>query len=117
MPTRTEHINKADGNEAFAASLPMKTNAQIDWALIARFYAAVHYVEAYLAPTQHLTDHHKREKLVGLDANLRKIYSEYNDLKYYGFTARYQMVVFTRADVALSSTQFAKLKAHIQKLL
>jgi len=49
MPAKDEHLAKARGNESFALSLPLNSNSGVDWALVALFYSAMHYVEAYLA--------------------------------------------------------------------
>jgi hypothetical protein len=48
VPSKDEHIKKAEGNETFAASIQPDNQTQIDWTLVILFYAAVHYVEAYL---------------------------------------------------------------------
>ena len=56
-------------------SLPLDNQARIDWASIILFYAALHYVEAYLAKMgQHLRSHTTRDLIVGKDSNLKKIY-------------------------------------------
>jgi len=82
------------------------------------FYAAMHYVEAYLATVgQHLRSHTTRDNFVGRDARLRRIYSEYQDLKYYGYNARYEMQTFNAADVADATADLTTVKSHIIKLL
>lgn len=118
MPSRQEHVNKADGNAEFALSLPLSTQTQIDWALISLFYAALHYVEAYLAPTCHHKSHQTRDSYIGRDSDLRRIYSEYQELKYYGFNARYEMCGFKLSDVRdNAASAFETIKAHIKPLL
>ena len=73
MPSKLDHITKADGNAAFAMSLPLDGQTRIDWALIALFYAAMHYVEAYLAALgQHVRSHTTRDTYLGRDINLKK---------------------------------------------
>ena len=58
MPTQVEHTKKARENESFAISLGTATQASVNWKLVVLFYAAVHYVEAYLAKlNQHLRSH------------------------------------------------------------
>ena len=119
MPTKEEHLAKAKGNAAFALSLPLENQTRIDWALIVLFYAALHYVEAYLSTIgQHLRSHTTRDNAVGRDSNLRKVYSEYQDLKYYGYNARYEVCGFKPADVTnTAATGFAAIKARIKPLL
>jgi hypothetical protein len=100
MPSFQEHLKKADGNAAFARSLSLTKQANIDWALIALFYAALHYVEAYLAKqTIHLRSHETRDKTVARDAQLKKTYKQYAHLKYFGFNARYEVFGFAAKNV------------------
>lgn len=119
MPTKEEHIAKAEGNAAFALSLSLEDQTRIDWALIAFFYAALHYVEAYLSTIgQHLRNHQARDNAVGRDSNLRKVFHEYEDLKYYGYNARYEACGFKPADVTeAAAAHFEAIKALIKPLL
>jgi hypothetical protein len=119
LPTKEEHTAKAEGNAAFALSLPLENQAKTDWALIALFYAAMHYVEAYLSTIgQHLRGHTTRDNAVGRDSNPRKIYHEYQDLKYYGYNARYEVCGFKPTDVTdIAAGEFAAIKTQIMPLL
>ena len=119
MPAKEDHVLKANGNAGFALSLALTSQPNIDWALIALFYAAMHYIEAYLAVQgQHLRSHETRDKVVARDKNLRKIFNEYADLKYFGYVARYEPYQFKANDVTSSATpQFLTLKAHIASFL
>ena len=118
MPSTEEHIAKADGNSTLALSMKLDSQAKIDWALLILFYAAMPYVEAYLATVdQHLRSHSARDNFVGRDPRLRKIFSEYQDLKYYGFNARYEMQKFTASDVAVATANFTTVKTHIAAVL
>lgn len=101
-----------------ALSMASDSQAKIDWALVILFYAAMHYIEAYLATLgQHLRSHTTRDNFVGRDVQLRRIYSEYQDLKYFGYNARYEMQKFTASDVAQAKTNFDTVKAHISAIL
>jgi hypothetical protein len=114
VPSRTDHIAKAEGNAAFALSLSLNKQADIDWALVAFFYAAIHYVEAYLAPAIHLKSHETRDKYIGKEAHLRRIYKEYSNLKYFGYAARYEMCGFKAEDVNDEAAKdYETIKAHI----
>jgi hypothetical protein len=119
MPNKDEHIEKARGNEAFAASITPDNQPRIDWKLIVVFYAAMHYVEAYLAKAMaaHLRSHTARDSYMGRDSNLKRIYSEYQDLKYFGYSARYEMCGLTRDDITAADKHLAVIKAHILGLL
>jgi hypothetical protein len=118
LPSKEDHIAKAEGNSTLALSMALDSQPKIDWALVILFYAAMHYVEAYLATVgQHLRSHTTRDKFVGRDARLRRIYSEYQDLKYYGYNARYEMQEFTASDVTDATASFAAVKTYIKTLL
>lgn len=119
MPAQRDHIAKAEGNESFARSLPLDSAPRIDWALIALFYGGMHYVEAYLARTNvHLRSHTARDYVVGRDAVLKRIFREYQDLKFYGYNARYEAYQFTHLDVTREAIpQFLAIKNYIRPLL
>ena len=79
----------------------------------------MHYVEAYLAGMGiHLRSHTTRDSYLGRNSNLRPIYAEYQDLKYYGYNARYEVSRFTAGDVANEAVKdFEKIKSQITPLL
>ncbi len=115
MPTRQEHIAKAEGNVRFANSVLPTSPANIDWALIAMFYAGVHFVEAYLAElNQHIRSHATRDNFLGRERELRPIYREYGELKYFGFNARYEMQTFTANDISEARPALEKIEQHIK---
>ncbi|MBS1823530.1 MAG: hypothetical protein JST61_16420 [Acidobacteria bacterium] len=101
MATSQEHVAKADNNAAFGKSLDLGSQCNIDWALTALFYSAVHYVDAYLAnsgnPPHAYNTHGKRERFVATDSKLKRVNREYMDLKNFGINARYYCSV-TKAD-------------------
>jgi len=119
VPAKDVHLLKAERNEGFALSLPLDWQPRIDWALIALFYSAMHYVEAYFANRNtHIRSHTARDNAIGRDPNLRKIFAEYQDLKFYGYNARYEPPQFTAEDVIVGALpQFNIVKAHISTLL
>ncbi|MEO8027780.1 MAG: hypothetical protein ABI823_14955 [Bryobacteraceae bacterium] len=119
MPAKDIHVQKANANEAFAMSLPLDSQVRVDWTLIALFYSAMHYVEAYLAISNtHLRSHTTRDQYVGRDANLKKIWSQYQDLKFFGYNARYEAPQFTARDVTTNALpQLAMVKAAISRFL
>jgi len=114
VPTREQHVTKADGNAAFALSLPLENQTQIEWALVALFYAAMHYIEAYLAPNTHLRSHEARDKYVGRESHLRLIFKEYSHLKYFSVNASYEICTFRAEDVQNeASRDYETIKRHI----
>lgn len=100
MSTIAQHRAKADSNEFLRDQLE---NPFWDWAVTATFYAAVHYVEAYLAaqkPAIHSKDHTMRDSEVERDVILRTVYDEYMSLKQDSKDARYNAhIEITQDDV------------------
>jgi len=119
VPSKTEHVTKAEGNETFVSGIALTAQPNIDWALVVIFYAAVHYVEAYLSLTGiHLRSHATRDNCVGRDSRLRLIFREYGDLKYYAYNARYEVMPFSASDVAnVALPALDKIKAQLKPLL
>ncbi|MGA3081985.1 MAG: hypothetical protein ABSD44_11450 [Terracidiphilus sp.] len=119
MPTKTQHVQKAEGNETFAKSIDTTSQARIDWKLVILFYAAVHYVEAYLAMSSgtHLRSHTTRDNYISKESNLKKIRVSYAHLKYYGYNARYEFDGFTAKDVREASGYLSQVKAELVPLL
>lgn len=66
----------------------------LEWAVVAAFYSAVHYVNAYLWEVSRLDpkDHETREKAVQRDSQLRVVASHYSRLSNLGWQARYAPV-------------------------
>ncbi len=101
-----------------ALSMGLENQAKIDWVLIMLFYAAMHYVEAYLATVgQHIRSHTTRDNIVGRDKKLRKIFNEYQDLKFFGYNARYEVMGFTATNVSESKESLRAVKGYIQTIL
>jgi hypothetical protein len=119
VPTKDEHVKKADENEKLAATMQPSNQASINWKLVILFYTALHYVEAYLAKQMnfHLRSHTTRDGWITKEANLRKVRTEYFHLKFFGYNARYEADSFTAKEVAEALTYLTKVKATIQPLL
>lgn len=74
----------------------------------------MHYVEAYLAPGVHLRSHTTRDKFVASDSILRKVYKEYQDLKFFGYNSRYEICNFKASDVSpIATTYLDKIKSAV----
>ncbi|HEX7360918.1 MAG TPA: hypothetical protein VF283_10540 [Bryobacteraceae bacterium] len=118
MPSKAEHIAKAEGNEAFASEMPLTRQPNIDWALVAIFYAAVHYVEAYFSLSgTHLRSHTTRDRYVGRDPKLKPVFREYSNLKYYAYNARYEATNFKPLEVTeIALPALDKIKAQLKPL-
>ncbi len=119
MPTRDEHVRKAQENQAFNDEFDSSTQARIDWKLVVYFYTAMHYVEAYLAKTlgMHGRSHTTRDNYIAREAGLKQIGTEYMHLKYYGYNARYEPPQFNAQDVKDAEGYLTALKAKLLPML
>ncbi len=115
MPTKEEHLAKAGHNEDFVKDIG---NPYFGWQITGTFYAALHYIEAYLAKNNvHFTDHTVRTSYVQKEAQLRNIYVDYRELLNESRSARYEAVPFAQADVTRIQRSFARIKALVQPLI
>jgi len=89
MPRDKDHRDKADLNAEFADSLDLSLPVHHGWAVVASFYAALHYVEYYFARRgdQQSQDHVERNRRV--ITHLRDTYKDYSFLYTLSKTARY----------------------------
>src|SRR5687767_9539734 len=99
MRARTSaHLAKAEHHRAVAQALIGSVGCQIsqsppiDWAIIAAFYAAVHYVNAWLWERwqQDPGGHGPRSDAVWLSPELQAAGAAYGTLKDLGWQCRYQ---------------------------
>jgi len=101
MPTKEEHINKAEHNEKFANTLFNPNSEYFDWLTTALFYSSLHYIDAYLATKGiHPSSHANTDEDVGRDSHVykhfkRPLYKDYSYLKSQSINARYDTITFT----------------------
>jgi hypothetical protein len=122
MPDRASHVRQAERNEALYSYLDVVTPTYIDWQVTALFYAALHYVNAYLSAKPsvgiHPVDHVVRDRLVASERSLRPIYAPYRELTTRSMDARYELVPFARGQLAsLWSGPFQRVRAHLRSEL
>lgn len=114
MSNLEDHRAKAAHNEALAASLAASFE---DWAVVALFYAAVHYVEAHFAknvPPVHSQNHDRRDSAIASSKVLKPQWKNYRELKNQSRAARYYAhIVFTQADVDAAKTRLEAVKLVI----
>ena len=111
MPSKTDHAAKAVHDEKFVSTLG---DPYWDWAVTGVFYAALHYVEAYLATKRiHSPSHPVRDSHINRDSVLRAIYPDYRDLKDESRTARYDVIQFRSNDLARMQQLLATIKTAI----
>jgi hypothetical protein len=120
MATATEHERKARHDEQFALQFDLNTTPYRDWVVTALFYAALHYVDAYLAKrwNQHPPKHRTRDSTIGKEVELRKIYNEYALLKNDSINARYLSYSFGADEVRKTVLpRYGRIKDHLSVLL
>ena len=119
MPSKQEHLNKAEHNERFANQFTLNTTPYLDWVVTAFFYSAIHFVEAYLATiSRHSTDHRVRDSDMQRNPKLRTIYDEYSNLKNDSTNARYYTYSFKPTAISLTTIpDHNKIKTYILSLI
>jgi hypothetical protein len=122
LPTQRRHLQQAEHNEALFSQLEVFSPQFLDWQVTTLFYAALHYVDAYLAtapPTGvHPDTHRDRLHLVETERNLRPIARDYRLLMTQSVQARYEAVRFTASEVAsFRAEEFARIRSRIRALL
>jgi hypothetical protein len=117
VPDRSAHLAKAAQCEAFARWLESAGNARREWEAVAIFYAALHYIDAYLATHGfHLADHAARRGYVGRVAALRPITGPYRHLYDLSQAARYRDVALQPSDVPSCWQDLARIKQEMHSL-
>ena len=119
MPTQDAHLHKAQHNEGFVASLNLDQTAYLDWAVTGLFYAALHYVESFLANyNTHPSTHGSRDQVFRQHVGLKPIYNQYRILKTRSENARYGLQQFDPAQVReLSTVELQTVRSHVLNLL
>ena len=119
MPFKAQHLAKAQDNEAFYGAVRGNLASYEGWQVTTIFYAALHYIDAYLARmNRHPHGHLERDALVARESNLRRISTDYFELKDRSIDARYGIVKFQSPFPQLKFTgELARIRGHIQPLL
>lgn len=118
MPSEAEHIAKAEQNEALFAELGA-SGGYVDWQVTVLFYAALHYVDAWLSRSAiHPHTHTERRHLVRKDRVLHRVYGHYSRLDDRSRDARYTAIQFP-ADYApqLYASQYRPIYHVVRRLL
>lgn len=89
-----QYLEAAERHRDFALALAQRrlAPAPLEWAAIAAFYSAVHYINAYLWETYNFApeNHADRTLAVRRDATLASIALFYDQLRAWGFSGRYR---------------------------
>lgn len=115
MPSKNQHIKMAGLNEQFGEEVLSLEKRFNSWAVVAFFYSALHWVDAYLATLgYHPPRHVERNDRLRRESILRKIRSDYRHLKTDSVDARYNIRSFRDSEIQLVRGYLETIKAHIQ---
>jgi hypothetical protein len=118
VPQRHEHLARAEENEKLAEVLNKNVGVCLDWGITIIFYAALHYIQAYLAGKNFRPLTHKqRDDEIENNGSLAPIFSDYRRLKDLSRDARYDVPNFNIQKFNLAKEKLAKIKAQILGLL
>jgi hypothetical protein len=118
VPSRIEHLTQAEHNERFYHLVMALETPYYDWATVALFYAALHYIDAWFGAQAglHPRGHQARNSLVRMTAQLREVESHYGQLFKRSIEVRYLLLPMSRAQVSsLEAAHFQPLKAFVRK--
>ncbi|MGH9343341.1 MAG: hypothetical protein ACRD19_06230 [Terriglobia bacterium] len=95
-----KHLNWAKNNENLADTFDPADSFNVDWAITILFYAAVHYIDAYLAARgRRAQAHDQREREIADDPILAQVWENYRQLKRMSRDARYEMAEYRKNDL------------------
>jgi hypothetical protein len=113
MPSRDEHLEKADSSAA-VSELLVEQQASREWAVTVLFYRAVHVVEAWFAlRSTHHQSHVQRSRAVYRE--LPDIATDYADLLDASRTARYEPNgLLTAADLDRLTDGLERIESRVR---
>ena len=91
MPLETEHVAQAERNERLYETLCSHSADELtEWEVVALFYSALHYVDAYFAKSnEHPRGHRERNQKVAQTKEFSSFASSYIHLYHNSRDARY----------------------------
>jgi hypothetical protein len=121
MNTSAEHLAQAEHNEAFYQVLQASAFPSGDWQVTLLFYAALHYVDAYLHQLQpagvHASGHRERARHVSSHVGAN-VALDYLELQLRSEDARYNGRRYSDAEVGvLYSAEFTRIRTHVRGAL
>ncbi|MGA2589444.1 MAG: hypothetical protein ABSH32_05990 [Bryobacteraceae bacterium] len=79
------------------------------------FYAALHYIDAFLAgKNMHPLNHKQRDEEIERNGSLSEIYPAYRRLKDLSRAARYEIPDFPPEKLDLAKNRLSEIKRHLQ---
>ena len=123
MPSEADHLAKAERNERFSdtiASAAASAEQFQEWEVVALFYSALHYVDAYLDHIvgTHPASHRERRYAIANSPELWRVRRLYSTLYNYSLDARYSISSFSSPFVQdIRVNYYNRLKAQFRSLL
>ncbi len=119
MPTSSEHLNWAQQNESLVSIFELTDAFEVTWAITVVFYAAVHYVDAYLVKFKYNKpiDHAQRDSMIIKDDHLTTIWRDYKRLKDLSRAARYECADFRSQDLVGAKKRLSPVREPIASRL
>lgn len=113
--TRDEHLTKSRQNEDFANALDISSTVGIEWAITIKFYAALHYVQAYfVSRTGTAPVHHEhRSTAIQRDPMINGAYDDYRALKDIARAARYDFSNLQRGHLKFAEDCLIAVKSVV----
>jgi hypothetical protein len=94
MPREDQHRVCAEDNEKFAEALDKTDQTKRNWAVVAAFYSALHYVEQFFViQGTPCINHDDRRSKFKSDIRIRQAYGSYQYLADLSHDARYKCVL------------------------
>jgi hypothetical protein len=119
MPDAAWHLAKAARFEAFLETMSATEGQHPEWIVIAHFYTALHYVDAFYAMKGHVSigGHSRRRQLLRGFPETRRIEDTYRLLEKASQEARYEGERFDHADLERSQRLYAEIRTAMRRAL
>ena len=112
MPTLNQHLSQAESNERFAEAITSLPTRFPNWEIIAMFYSALHYADAFLA-TQGIHPGSHDSRIASVKLNM-STWEDYQHLYRLSLNARYNMASPTPAVAdAIKTGEFQRVKEEV----
>jgi hypothetical protein len=116
--TKAQHLQKAEENERFAATLDTNSPVGVEWAITIKFYVALHYIRAYLASIgQNYFRQESRGDAIQRDSKICNAYDDYRELYDIARDARYDFCNLTKGHLKFADDCLNEIKAVIKPYL
>lgn len=119
LPNNDAHFSKGQENQRFAEGIQADAGrCEREWGVIIRFYAALHFIEAYLSTkSAGTTSHTARRRAIRTRTELARLEDPYNDLYNLGSNARYLVLPCPTEHVFKAHELLLKIRKEIEGLL